>query len=106
MTTEEIQQYIDTAIQAHFDQYDSESGEIMARAGEDGRFDGKVIATRYLGIPVKKDLFLAIGQTDQQVQIVKLGKSECVKPDQADLDMLLLKELEIENKESENQESM
>ena len=93
MTTQEIQQYIDAAIGSKFEGLTSESGEMMTSAGGDGRFEGKVIATRYGGLPGGRDLFLAIGETEMKVQIVKLGKSECLKPSGSDLDMMLLKEL-------------
>lgn len=95
MTTQEIQQYIDAAIGAKFEDFSSESGEMMTSEGGDGRFMGKVIATRYAGLP-KGDLFLAIGQSEKGVQVIKLGKSECVKPEKDTLDALLLKELGIE----------
>jgi hypothetical protein len=55
-----------------------------------------VIATRYAGLPAGRDLFLAIGETELKVQIVKLGRSECLSPGEDDLDALLLKELGIE----------
>jgi hypothetical protein len=96
MTTQEIQQYIDAAIGANFEGLTSESGEMMTSEGGDGRFVGKVIATRYGGLPVGRDLFLAIGETDLKVQIVKLGRSECLSPGEGDLDVLLLKELGME----------
>lgn len=96
MTTEEIQDHIDTAIRKHFENPHSESGEIMTSAGGDGRFVGKVIATRYADLRGGKDLFLAIGQSEERVQIIKLGKSECLTPGPHDLDLLLLKELGIE----------
>lgn len=96
MTTEEIQQHIDEAISSHFDNYTSESGEMMTSEGGDGRFVGKVIATRYSGLPVATEIFLAIGQTEQGGQIIKFGKSECLKPSKADLDMILTKQLGIE----------
>ena len=96
MTTQEIQQHIDTAIGANFEGFISESGEMMTSEGGDGRFMGKVIATRYGGLPVGRDLFLAIGETDLEVQIVKLGRSECLSPGEGDLAALLLKELGIE----------
>lgn len=96
MTTQEIQQYIDTAVSSNFDGFTSESGEMTTSAGGDGRFAGKVFATRYSGLPDKGDIFLAIGKTDKQIQIAKLGRSECLTPDDADLDLLLLKELGIE----------
>jgi hypothetical protein len=76
MTTQEIQQYIEAAIRSTFDDYTSESGEMMTSAGGDGRFVGKVIATRYGGLPAGKYLFLAIGETEQKAQIIKLGKLE------------------------------
>jgi hypothetical protein len=67
----------------------------MTSEGGDGRFLGRVIATRYGGLPEERDLFLAIGKTDKKVQIVKLGKSECLSPGKSDLDLLLRKELGI-----------
>ena len=100
MTTQEIQKYIDAAITSKFDGVTSESGEMMTSEGGDGRFMGKVIATRYGGLPTGRDLFLAIGETELKVQIVKLGRSECLKPEEGDLDALLLKELRIEKEES------
>lgn len=96
MTTQEIQHYIHSAIGSKFDEVNSESGEMMTSAGGDGRFMGKVIATRYGGLPGGRDLFLAIGETELKVQIVKLGRSECLKPSKDELDALLLKELGIE----------
>ena len=96
MTTQEIQRYIDTVIGANFEGFTSESGEMMTSEGGDGRLMGKVIATRYGGLPVGRDLFLAIGETDLKVQIVKLGRSECLSPGEGDLAALLLKELGIE----------
>ncbi|MEN8736659.1 MAG: hypothetical protein ABF337_05350 [Akkermansiaceae bacterium] len=96
MTTLEIQQHINSAIEAQFENLTSESGEMMTSEGGDGRFFGKVYATRYSGIG--RDVFLAIGETDKKVQIVKLGKSEVLKPKKDDLNMLLLKELQIEIK--------
>lgn len=95
MNTQEIQQYIDTAIGSKFEDFTSESGEVMTSAGGDGRFMGKVFATRYAGLPVGMDIFLAIGESEKKVQVVKLGKSECLKPTEADLDMLLQKELGV-----------
>jgi hypothetical protein len=56
---------------------------------------GKVFATRYGGLPTGKDIFLAIGESEKKVQIVKLGKSECLTPGKSDLDLLLRKELGI-----------
>ncbi|MGC6427337.1 MAG: hypothetical protein ACON5H_10130 [Akkermansiaceae bacterium] len=98
MTTEEIQQYVHSAIEAKFANVTSESGELMTSEGGDGRFLGKVFATRYTGLG--RDLFLAIGETEKSVQIVKLGRSEVLKPGRGDLDMLLLKELKIDSKNS------
>lgn len=95
MTTQEIQQYIETAIGSNYADFTSESGEIMTSAGGDGRFMGKVIATRYAGLVAGREIFLAIGESEKKVQIVKLGKSECVKPGKSDLDLLLRKELGI-----------
>jgi len=95
MTTQEIQEYIDGVIRGKFDGATSESGEMMTSEGGDGRFFGKVIATRYFGL-LGRDLFLAIGETEMEVQIVKLGKSEVLTPDKVELDVLLLKELGIE----------
>lgn len=95
MTTQEIQQYINTAMGSKFDDLTSESGEMTTSAEGDGRFMGKVIATRYGGLPSGRDLFLAIGETEKKLQIVKLGKAECVNPGKGDLDALLLKELGI-----------
>lgn len=96
MTSLEIQHHIDSAIQAKFEGITSESGEMMTSEGGDGRFFGKVVATRYGGLPAGRDLFLAIGETELKVQIVKLGKSECLTPGEDDLDALLFKELGIE----------
>ena len=96
MTTEEIQQYIDAAIRANFEGYTSDSGEMMTSEGGDGRFLGKVIATRYLGLSGQDDIYLAIGQTKKQTQIIKFGDSECMKPGEYELDLLLLKELGIQ----------
>jgi len=97
MNTQEIQQYIDAAIGSKFKNFSSESGEVMTSAGGDGRFMGKVFATRYVGLPAGRDIFLAIGESEKKVQIVKLGKAECLKPEKNDLDMMLEKELEIES---------
>ena len=96
MTTQEIQQYIDTAIRSHFDDYTSESGEMETSAGGDGRFLGKVTATMYSGLPGGKDIYLAIGQTTKGSQIIKLGDSECLKPSETELDLLIHKELGVE----------
>ena len=97
MNTQEIQQYIDEAIGSNFEDITSESGEVMTSPEGDGRFMGKVFATRYAGLPAGSDIFLAIGESEKKVQIVKLGKSECVKPEKDDLDALLKKELGVES---------
>jgi hypothetical protein len=98
MTTPEIQQYIDAAIRSHFDGYTTESGEMMTSVGGDGRFLGKVVATMYVGLPGGQDIYLAIGQTEKQTQIIKFGDSECLKPSETELDLLLHKELGIEKR--------
>jgi len=99
MTTQEIQQYIDGAIGSHFEGVTSESGEMMTSEGGDGRFVGKVIATRYAGFPDGRDIFLAIGETKRKLQIMKLGNAECLKPGKEHLDGLLFKELGIKMEE-------
>ncbi|MES2982316.1 MAG: hypothetical protein V4727_08380 [Verrucomicrobiota bacterium] len=99
MTQQEIQQYIDTAIRSKFESYTSESGEMMTSEGGDGRFFGKVFATRYMGLPKREDIYLVIGETVKHTQIIKLGDSECFKPSEIELDLLLLKELGIEPSE-------
>jgi hypothetical protein len=96
MTTEEIQQYIDAAISSNFEGYISQSGEMMTSEEGDGRFLGKVIATRYAGLKGRGELYLAIGETAKKSQIIKFGDSECLKPSETELDLLLLKELGIE----------
>lgn len=96
MTTVEIQQYIDTAIQSNFDGYTTESGEMMTSEEGDGRFLGKVIATRYMSLPKRDDIYLVIGETAKQTQIIKFGDTECLKPSETELDLMLLKELGIE----------
>lgn len=96
MTTSEIRDYIDTAISGSFSGYQSQSEEMMTSEGGDGRFVGKVAATLYSGLPVRRDIFVAIGSTAEGAQIIKVGRSECVKPDTDDLDLLLKKELGIE----------
>ncbi len=98
MNTVEIQKHIDAAIREHFSDFSTESGEMMTSAGGDGRFFGKVIGTRYSGLRVQ-DIFLAIGETEKRLQIVRFGKSECLKPSEDDLDGLLLKELGIKREE-------
>lgn len=90
---------MNSAIASVFEEVTLESGEMMTSEGGDGRFLGKVIATRYAGLPDGRDLFLAIGMTDKKVQIVKLGRSECLSPGKPDLDLLLRKELGIEPEE-------
>lgn len=97
MNTQQIQQYVDAAINSKFENITSESGEMMTSEGGDGRFFGKVFATRYSGLPAGRDIFLAIGKSEKEVQIVKLGRAECLKPGKADLDMMLEKELGIKN---------
>ena len=96
MTTEEIQQYIDEVIRANFEGHISQSGEMMTSEEGDGRFLGKVFATRYAGLRGRGDLYLAIGETVKQSQIIKFGDSECLKPSETELDLLLLRELGIE----------
>jgi len=95
MTTQEIQHYIGAAIGSKFENVTSESGEMMTSPGGDGRFMGKVMAMRYGGLPAGRDLFLAIGESEKKVQVVKLGKSECLTPEKSNLDLLLRKELGI-----------
>ena len=96
MTTAEIQQHIDGVLQANYQGLNTQSGEMMTSEGGDGRFFGKVIATLYTGFPDSRELYLAIGETDKQTQIIKFGNSECLKPGPYELDMLLLKELGIQ----------
>jgi hypothetical protein len=95
MTTREIQQYIDGVMHSNFEGLATEAGEMMTGEEGDGRFFGRVIATRYSGLPFGRSLFLAIGETEKKLQIIKLGKSECLRPGKDDLDGLLLKELGI-----------
>lgn len=99
MTTEEIQQYINTEIRSEFDGFTAESMEMMTSEGGDGRFFGKVSAIRYSGLPTGGDIYLAIGKTDRDVQIVKFGMSECLNPQNEELDFLLQKEVGIEKEE-------
>ena len=99
MTTQEIRDYIDTAVSSNFTEYKSQSGEMETSEGGDGRFVGKVSATMYSGLPIGRDIFLAIGTSAEGAQIIKVGRSECVKPDTSDLDLLLKKELGIEPSE-------
>lgn len=100
MTTDEIRDYIDSAVSNQFTGYQSQSGEMETSEGGDGRFVGKVAATMYSGLPVGRDIFVAIGSTAEGAQIVKVGRSECVKPTTGDLDLILKKELGIEPPES------
>ena len=99
MTTEEIQQHINGVLEKHFTGLSSQSGEMMTSEGGDGRFFGKVIATLYTGFPQGQELYLAIGETDMQTQIIKFGMSECLQPGSYELDMLLFKELGIKPSE-------
>jgi hypothetical protein len=96
MTQQEIQHYIDTAIAANFDNYTSQSGEMMTSEGGDGRFFGKVFATRYMGFSRRSDIYLVIGETEKLTQIIKFGDTECIKPGETELDLMLYKELGIE----------
>lgn len=100
VNTQEIQEYMDAVISANFDNYTSESDEMMTSEGGDGRFHGKVFATRYAGISGDQYIFLAIGETEKKVQIVKFGNVECLKPGKVDLEVLLEKELGIKTPES------
>lgn len=95
MTNQEIQQYIEAAISSNFVGYTSESMETMTSEGGDGRFFGKVMATRFMGLPKVPDIYLVIGETEKGIQIMKLGRSECLNPMDGELDFLLLKELGI-----------
>ncbi len=61
----------------------------------DGRFLGKVIATLYFGLPGDKEIYLAIGGTEKNRQIIKFGNSECLSPSETELDLILFKELGI-----------
>ena len=99
MTTSEIQDYINQAIRSNFDNFTEKSEEVTTSEGGDGRFLGKVAATMYSGLPVGRDIFVAIGLTAENAQIVRIGRSECLKPNTTDLDMILQKELGIENRE-------
>ena len=96
MTTEEIQKYIDTAVRSNFKDFTAQSEEMMTSDGGDGRFDGRVSASMYSGLPIGRDIFIAIGQTKEKVQIVKVGRSECLRPSTVDLDLILKKELGVE----------
>ncbi|MGJ8725476.1 MAG: hypothetical protein ACSHYB_13035 [Roseibacillus sp.] len=96
MTTQEIQEYIEAAMSSKFDGYTTESAEMMTSEGGDGRFFGKVFATRYAGLPKGQMLFLVVGETEKKIQIVKFGNTESLTPSETDLDLLLLKELGVE----------
>ena len=96
MTTQEIQDYFETAISAKFDGYSTQSGEMMTSEGGDGRFFGKVYAVRYSGLPKVGDLFLVVGETEKKVQIIKFGNTESLTPSETDLDLILRKELGLE----------
>jgi len=100
MTNDQIRTHIDTAISKAFQDYTSESGEIETGEKGDGRFFGKVAATRYSGLPCGS-IFVAIGQSEKGVQIVKIGKSECANPDADSLDAALEKELGIDSSGAE-----
>ncbi|QTN32991.1 hypothetical protein HZ994_11880 [Akkermansiaceae bacterium] len=69
---------------------------MMTSEEGDGRYLGKVVATMYGGLPGGRDIYLAIGETAKRSQIIKFGDSECLKPSETELDLLLLKELGIE----------
>ncbi|MDP0492640.1 MAG: hypothetical protein Q7Q71_16470, partial [Verrucomicrobiota bacterium JB023] len=95
MTTEEIQKYIEKAIAANFEGYTTESGEMMTSEDGDGRFLGKVYATRYSNLPGGRMLFLVIGETAKKLQIIKFGNTESLTPSETELDFVLRKELGI-----------
>ena len=92
----EIQDYIEAAVSSNFDAFTSQSEELTTSEGGDGRFLGKGSATKYSGLPIGRDIFIAIGQTAEKAQIVKVGRSECLRPSTADLDLILKKELGID----------
>ena len=96
MTDLEIQQYIDRSIRTNFASHTSESGEMMTSEGGDGRFLGRVVATRYMGFAKRQDIYLVIGMTAKGTQIIKFGDTECIKPGEMELDVMLFKELGIE----------
>ena len=96
MTTREIQKYIDAAVSLNFPDVTSQSEELTTSVGGDGRFEGNVSATKYSGLPLGRDVFVAIGQTAENAQIVKVGRSECLRPSTVDLDLILKKELGID----------
>ena len=95
MTTDEIQTYFGEKIAEEFPEVRRETGEITAVAGEDGRFVGTVRATLYANLAGGRQVYAAVGKTEKGIQIVKLGRSECLTPDEGDLDFLLKKELDI-----------
>lgn len=95
MTTQEIESHITTAISANFSGYTTQSEEMMTSEGGDGRFFGKVFATRFSGLPGRPHTFLVIGETEKKVQIIKFGNTESLTPSKTDLDLILLKELGI-----------
>ncbi len=96
MTDQEIQEYIDMAIRAKFQNYTSQSGEMMTSEGGDGRFIGKVVATQYVGLRGRQEIYLVIGKTVKLIQIIKFGDTECIKPSETELDVMLFKELGID----------
>lgn len=96
MTTQQIQDYIKAALSSKFGAYTTESAEMITSEGGDGRFLGKVFATRYSGLPGGQMLFLVIGETEKKIQIIKFGNSESLSPSETDLDLLLLKEIGLE----------
>lgn len=103
MTTQQIRDFIDAAVSTNFSDYKSQSGEMQTSEGGDGRFVGKVSATMYSGLPIGRDIFVAVGATAEGAQIVKIGRSECVKPSTDDLGLLLKKELGIETGETQTE---
>ena len=102
MTTTEIQNYIDAAIRENFEGFTSDSGEMMTSEEGDGRFLGKVFATRYMGLSVAPNIFLVVGETKNQTQIIKFGNSECLKPSETDLELLLRKELGLKGEDEDD----
>ena len=97
MTTLEIQEYIDAAVSSNFSDFTSQTEEMATSDDGDGRFLGKVSATRYSGLPLGRDIFIAIGQTAEMAKIVRIGRSECLRPSVADLDLILKKEFGIDH---------
>lgn len=96
MTTQEIQDYVHSIIDQNFKGYEMASEEVMTSAEGDGRFMGKVSATRYGGVKKNGFIFLAIGETELNLQIVKFGMVECTQPSEDDLNVMLQKELGIQ----------